>query len=58
MFKMINFLFFAQKVFSGMGALRPKFLGASGTRTPARLGAKGVQICFFHCLFSLFIHLA
>ena len=25
--KMIKFLFFAQKVSSGMGALRPKFLG-------------------------------
>ena len=27
MVKMIKFLFFAQKVSSGMGALRPKFLG-------------------------------
>ena len=27
MFKIINFLFFAQKVSSGMGALHPKFLG-------------------------------
>ena len=27
MVKIIKFLFFAQKVFSGMGALRPKFLG-------------------------------
>ena len=27
MVKIIKFLFFAQKVSSGMGALRPKFLG-------------------------------
>ena len=27
MIKIIKFLFFAQKVSSGMGALRPKFLG-------------------------------
>ena len=27
MVKMIKFLFFAQKVSSGMGAFRPKFLG-------------------------------
>ena len=27
MVKMTKFLFFAQKVSSGMGALRPKFLG-------------------------------
>ena len=27
MVKIIKFLFSAQKVFSGMGALRPKFLG-------------------------------
>ena len=28
MVKIIKFLFFAQKVSSGMGALRPKFLGS------------------------------
>ena len=35
--------FFAQKVPSGMGTLRPKFLGASGTRTSPKWGAEGVQ---------------
>ena len=69
MVRMINFLFFAQKVSSGSGALRPKFLGGySGTRNPPppkkkkkkkkKMGAKGVQrgskFVLFHCLFSLF----
>ena len=34
MVKIIKFLFFAQKVSSGMGASHPKFLGTSSTRTP------------------------
>ena len=54
MFKIIYFLCFAQKVSSGMGALRPKFFrGIAELEHPQgpRLGAKEVQIFFF----SLFI---
>ena len=41
--KMFNVLFYAQKVSSGMGLLHPKFLGASGTGTSQKRGAKGVR---------------
>ena len=34
MVKIIKFLFFAQKVSSGMGALRPKFLGGLAALEP------------------------
>ena len=34
MVKIINFLFFAQKVSSGMWALRPKFLGGFAALEP------------------------
>ena len=40
--KIIKFLFFAQKVSSGMGALRPKFFrGLAALEPPQKWGAKG-----------------
>ena len=50
MVKIINFLFFAQKVSSDSGALRPKFFWASGTRTPQKWEPKGIQFFFFFCI--------
>ena len=41
MVKMIKFLFFSQKVSSGMGDYVPNFQGASGTRAPQNGGQRG-----------------
>ena len=47
MVKIIKFLFFAQKVSSGMGALRPKFLGGyRHYNPPPQMGDKRGEFFF------------
>ena len=69
MFKIINFLFFAQKVSSDMEighALCPMtcimsqiFRGLAELEHPQDWGQRGSKfVFFFYCLFSVFIHLA
>ena len=70
MVKIINFLFFAQKVSLGMGSLRPKCFEGYRHYNPSppkkkkkkKMGAKGVQrgpnLVFFNVYFHyLFIYL-